>query len=162
MSELDPDEVIPEPQASHPQAIVAAPPRHRIFIGPHGLRAGWSLGIYCLIVAAYLTIVHFVADAIHAYVRHGAPLAPAIHNRIFAPGPRILREVIMLLCALFAAWIMSHIEKCPFGEYGLGGNSRRWPQFLQGFCWGFAFISLLILGLYLGHYLVLTGFLHGL
>lgn len=163
MSEVDPDEVTIEPQSSEPQPIVPEPPRHRIFIGPNGLRAGWSLAIYCLIAAACLTVIHITANAIHAYLRHGKPPAPAAsHAQVFAPGPRILQGVILLLCVLLAAWIMSRIEKRPFGEYGLGGNSRRLPQFIQGFCWGFAFISLLILCLYLGHYIVLTGFLlHG-
>lgn len=163
MSEVDPNPDTLEPQASESQPLVSAPAQNRIFIGPNGLRAGWSLTIYCLIVAACLAVAHFTAKAIHAYLHHGKPQSPfAAHNQIFAPGPRILQEVIWLLCALLAAWIMSRIEKRPFGEYGLGGNSRRLPQFFQGFCWGFAFISLLILCLYLGHYIVLTGFLlHG-
>ena len=163
MSEVDPNPATMDPQSNEPQPIVPAPPRHRIFIGPNGLRAGWCLAIYCLIVAACLTGLHFAADAIHAYLRHGkTPVPAATRNQIFAPGPRILQEVILLLCILLAAWIMSRIEKRPIGEYGLGGNPRRLPQFLQGVCWGFAFISLLILGLYLGHYIVLTGFLlHG-
>jgi hypothetical protein len=163
MPEVDPNSPTTEPQPSEPQPIMPVSSQHSIFVGPNGLRAGWSLAIYCLIVAACLTIVQFTAKAIHAYLRHGKPQSPfAAHNQIFAPGPRILQEVILLLCALLAAWIMSRIEKRPFGEYGLGGNSRRLPQFIQGFCWGFVFISLLILGLYLGHYIVLTGFLlHG-
>ncbi len=162
MSEIDPSPTPMELQSSEPQPIGPAPPRNRIFIGPNGLRAGWSLAIYCLIVAACLSVIHFTVNAIRVYLRHGKPPGPVIHNQVFAPGPRILQEVFLLLCALLAAWIMSRIEKRPFGEYGLGGNSRRLPQFLQGFCWGFAFISLLILCLYLGHYIVLTGFLlHG-
>ncbi len=161
MSDVDPNPATIEPQFGEPQPMVPAPQRHSILIGPNGLRAGWSLAIYCLIVAACLAIVHFTVNAIRVYLRHGKPQAPAI--QIYAPGPRIVQEVILLLCVLLAAWIMSRIEKRPFGEYGLGGNSRRLPQFIQGFCWGFAFISLLILGLYLGHYIVLTGFLlHGL
>jgi hypothetical protein len=57
---------------------------------------------------------------------------------------------------------MSRIEKRPFGEYGLGGNSRRLPQFLQGFAWGFILLSTLILMLRLGHYIVFDGvLLHG-
>ena len=162
MSEVDPNPGTIEPQSSEPQPVVPAPAQNRVFIGPNGLRAGWSLAIYCLIIAACLTVLHFAANAVHAYLRHGKPPVHPPHIQVFAPGPRILQEVFLLLCALLAAWIMSRIEKRPFGEYGLGGNSRRLPQFLQGFCWGFAFISLLILCLYLGHYIVLTGFLlHG-
>ncbi|MGC1871279.1 MAG: CPBP family intramembrane glutamic endopeptidase [Acidobacteriaceae bacterium] len=162
MSEVEPNPGTVDARTSEPQPITPTPLRHRMFIGPNGLRAGWSLAIYGLIVAACLTMIHFSADAIHAYLRHGKPPVHPSRIQIFAPGPRILQELLLLLCVLLAAWIMSRIEKRPFGEYGLGGNSRRLPQFLQGFCWGFAFISLLILSLYLGHYIVLTGIvLHG-
>ena len=159
MSEVDPNAATIETQSTEPQPIVPAPPQNRIFMGPNGLRAGWSLALYCLLIAACLSIAQFAAKAIHALLRHGKPPAPATHIQVFAPGPRIVQEIVLLLCVLLAAWVMSRVEKRPFGEYGLGGNSRRLPQFLQGFCWGFAFISLLILCLYLGHYIVLTGFL---
>ncbi|MGO8718090.1 MAG: CPBP family intramembrane glutamic endopeptidase [Acidobacteriaceae bacterium] len=153
MSEIDPIAQPLEPPSQ----------RHSIFLGPNGLRGGWSLAIYCLIVAALLTVLHFGSVAVYEFRHHAKPPAPsAMHGQVFAPGSRILQEAILLLCVLLATWIMSRIEKRPFGEYGLGGNSRRWPQFAQGFVWGFVFISLLILCLYLGHSIVLTGFLlHG-
>lgn len=78
MSEIDPSPTPIELQASEPQPIVLAPPRNRIFIGPNGLRAGWSLAIYCLIVAACLSVIHFTVNAIRVYLRHGKPPAPVI------------------------------------------------------------------------------------
>ena len=52
MSEVDLNPGSIEPQSGESQAIVPAPPRNRVFIGANGLRAGWSLAIYCLIMAA--------------------------------------------------------------------------------------------------------------
>lgn len=153
-------------------AVTPAQPssRHSIFIGPNGLRAGWSLVIFLAIVAALATGLMLGSRAIYKH-RHPDKAATTIsaqkNPRAQAakpenPGADILQEGSILLVILFATWIMSRIEKRPFGEYGLGGNSRRWPQFAQGFCWGFALVSLLILFLYLGHYIVLQGFLlHG-
>ena len=163
MSEVDPNPGAIEPQSSEPQPVVPTPAQNRVFIGPNGLRAGWSLAIYCLIIAACLTVLHFAANAVHAYLRHGKPPVHPPHIQVFAPGPRILQEVFLLLCALLAAWIMSRIEKRPFGEYGLGGNSRRLPQFLQGFCWGFRIYLLvdsvpLPRPLYRAHRISLHGF----
>ncbi len=66
MSEVDPNPGTIEPQSSEPQPVVPAPAQNRVFIGPNGLRAGWSLAIYCLIIAACLTVMHFTANAVHA------------------------------------------------------------------------------------------------
>jgi membrane protease YdiL (CAAX protease family) len=159
MPEIEQTEISPVPPSRE----------HSILIGPDGLRAGWSLLIFFLIVAACAATIHFSYGAIRnrrhpgkppiaMHAQKGAPMK-AVE---FTPASAIPQEGSFLLVILFAAWIMSRIEKRPFGEYGLGGNSRRWPQFAQGLCWGFALISLLILFLYLGHYIVLQGFLlHG-
>ena len=105
MSEVDPNPATMDPQSNEPQPIVPAPPRHRIFIGPNSLRAGWCLAIYCLIVAACLTGLHFAADAIHAYLRHGqtpVPAASRMHSskmtscKMRGPGTRN---------QIFAAWV---------------------------------------------------------
>ncbi|MGC1781314.1 MAG: CPBP family intramembrane glutamic endopeptidase [Acidobacteriaceae bacterium] len=160
MPEIEQAEISPVPPSR----------QHSILIGPDGLRAGWSLIIYCVILVALATGLRFGSLAVYKY-RHGGKTPPAMQAqknpraqtaKPEGPGIDILQEGSLLLVILFAAWVMSRIEKRPLGEYGLGGNSRRWPQFAQGFFWGFALISLLILFLYLGHYIVLQGFLlHG-
>ena len=66
-------------------------------------------------------------------------------------------EAVTFAVVLFITWLMSRIEHRSFGEYGLGGNSRRWPQLGQGLVAGFGALSLLVLGLYLGHWIVFNG-----
>lgn len=153
MSEID--QIAPAP---------ASPPsRHSVFVGPNGLRAGWSLLLFWLIVLAIGATLHFGYIAIRGHYRHGKPPVAAHSQKMpDRPGPDILQEISLLLVVSFATWVMSRVEKRPFGEYGLGGNSRRWPQFVQGFGWGFALLSLLILFLYLSHSIALQGvLLHG-
>ncbi len=68
-------------------------------------------------------------------------------------------EALSFAVILLVSWIMSRIEDRNFGQYGLGGNARRWPQLAHGLVCGFAFLSLLILGLWLGHWITFNGIL---
>jgi uncharacterized protein len=167
------------PELVPPQDLPPAPPARDpnwIWIGPDGLRAGWSLAIYIIIVAVLAAAISLS----FAYAqKHGHPPKPAVTASTQPPAqpgapaqPKqavpssakidILQEAGILFVVLLATWIMSKIEKRPFGQYGLGGNSRRWPQFFQGLFWGFVLISSLIGMLYLGHYIVFDGrLLHG-
>jgi uncharacterized protein len=152
------------PDANEASISPVSPSQNRsMLIGPNGLRAGWSLLIFWLMVLALVTTLHFSSVAIYKS-RHNGKLPTAAHAQKSpdSPGPDLLQEASLLLVVIFATWVMSRIEKRPFGQYGLGGNSRRWPQLAQGLCWGFALLSLLIWFLYLSHSIALTGILlHG-
>jgi uncharacterized protein len=172
MSEQEPlsPEIIPS------QDLPPAPPARDpnwIWIGPDGLRAGWGIAIYIILVVALgLAVTSVVrlatkhSNSSKAAVTSGAATVqtskpdPAAQPKTAVPSSAktdILQEGSILLIVLLATWIMSKIEKRPFGQYGLGGNSRRWPQFFQGLLWGFATLSALIGMLYLGHYIVFDG-----
>jgi membrane protease YdiL (CAAX protease family) len=87
-----------------------------------------------------------------------APAANPTSQELGAAGSEALTFGFVLL----VTWIMSRVEHRRFGEYGLGGNSRRWPQLAQGLISGFAALTLLIAALYLGHWISFNGFLlHG-
>jgi membrane protease YdiL (CAAX protease family) len=68
-------------------------------------------------------------------------------------------EALVFGLVLLISWLMSRIEHRRFGEYGLGGNRRRWPQLGQGALVGFGALSVLILFLYLGHWIAFGGML---
>lgn len=109
---------------------------HRIFFGAEGLRAGWSLLIFCAIFAAVMFSVSTIGHTLH-----WLPPRPA-GNTIGAQFT-LLNEAIPLLVLLLATWIMSKIERRPNGVYGLGG-SRRLPHLFAGLAWGVACLSLLV------------------
>jgi membrane protease YdiL (CAAX protease family) len=81
------------------------------------------------------------------------PAASSTQQELRAAGS----EAVVFAIVLLITWIMSRIENRKFGEYGLGGNSRRWPQLLQGLIVGFCALSLLVLALDLGHWIVFNG-----
>jgi membrane protease YdiL (CAAX protease family) len=121
----------------------------RIFIGKDGLRAGWGLLIFVLLVAALLLCVRFVSMKIH-------PKA-AIDMKMDAeipPSALFLAEVIPFLIVFLATWIMSKIERRPNSTYGLGGT-RKVAHFFAGLAWGVMFLSLLVLTLWKAGLLVI-------
>ncbi len=129
----------------------AAPPRppllHRIFIGADGLRAGWSLLIFAVIVGALLFCAREIAIKIHPPHKGEAQQAIGVQ---FA----ILNELIPFLIIVLVSWIMSKIERRPNSVYGLGG-SRKLTRFFAGLGWGFACLSTLFLILWSSKLLVI-------
>jgi membrane protease YdiL (CAAX protease family) len=108
---------------------------HRIFIGPDGIRAGWSLLIFVGLLAALMYGIHLVAVRIHPPT--GKPQAEI--GATFA----VLNELFPFLAILFITWLMSKIERRPNGVYGLGGG-RKAPLVFIGAVWGFLCLSLLV------------------
>ena len=111
-----------------------------VFIGPNGLRAGWRLSIYItlVVVLGYLAV---------QAIRH----IPAL-DRYFsgaqrgelAPVGLIVTEITVAFAVLAAAWIMSLIEKRPFGVYGMPLSQALGKRFWEGMLWGIVTISLVI------------------
>lgn len=111
---------------------------HKIFIGPDGLRAGWSLLLFIAMVAALGYSANRIAHKLHAPdPKPGAEMSP-----LFG----ILAEAIPFVLVLFVTWIMSRIERRPISVYGLG-DSRKLSHFLSGLAWGIVCLSVLILTL---------------
>jgi len=127
-----PAEPTPAPQ---PSAL------RRVFIGKDGLRAGWSLFIFVLIIAAIVLSIRFVGKRLHLV--SGTQLKP---SQEIAPLFGITNELIPFLVIFFVTWIMSKIERRPNSVYGFG-DTRKFPRFFAGLAWGVAFLSLLVLTL---------------
>ena len=119
-----------QPESSPPAQSV--PPQvstlRKIFIGPDGLRAGWSLLIFVLIAGFLLRAVGFIANKMHLLPPKGTPV------REISLGFGFLAEIIPFIVIFVATWIMSRIEKRPNSIYGLGGP-RAVPLFFSGLAW---------------------------
>jgi membrane protease YdiL (CAAX protease family) len=130
----------------HEDTLDPSPPTARhIFFGADGLRAGWSLFLYVILLAAPL----FVLKEIHRV--HPAPKPPASHR--ISPSEAYFSETIEFTYIVFATWIMSRIERRPNSVYGLGVRGRL-PQFLAGLFWGVLSLSLLVAILWKLHLLI--------
>lgn len=129
---------------------------------PWKLRGGKVAGLVLCLVLAIGSLVSLGIGAAHGATVNSAQKAAAAKQQAgqtvtFTPTGQITQEGITLLVLLIAVWIMSRVEDRRFGEYGFGGNERRWPQLVQGLIWGFASLSLLVLALWATHLLVFDG-----
>jgi hypothetical protein len=120
---------------------------HRVFFGPDGLRAGWSILIFVALFAGYIYAASTIARKVHPPTHHG------MSDNAFSPTFMFINEAIPLLGVLLVTWIMAKIERRPTGVYGLGGT-RKLPHFIAGLAWGITCLTPLILILWKGGYLV--------
>jgi len=146
------DEVKPQaelvPDASLPPAVdqsAAVPPfslsraaqqhpMHRVFMGPHGLRAGWRLLLYVALWRVFLFLMDGLASVTLPRGTHGIWLDLAVESKL-------------MVATLLPALLMAAIEKRRFGAYGLMGRQAFGKLFWAGMIWGVAAISLLVLAI---------------
>jgi membrane protease YdiL (CAAX protease family) len=113
-----------------------------IFIGERGLRAGWSL------LVAYLLFLAFANGLGPVFV--GLNLLSARER--FSPRSAFFGELLPVLALLFAGLVVALIERRSILDYNLRGP-RRGARFVSGLAAGFAALSALVGGLYLGGWL---------
>jgi uncharacterized protein len=126
--------------------------------GDWGLRAGWGLLLYMLLIAPSQTIV----EGIPQWYGHYHPAFAAAHQQVEKASPDLQdrqrggvlfshgRPIAVVLLLL---WIMSKVERNPFAAYGWGSRHRV-RDFAIGFLRGFVLLSLLVGVLWAAHLLV--------
>lgn len=143
------DAPAPEPPPEPPQSRTRL-----VFYGPNGLRAGWRLLIFCLILSA-ISGVLFLASRPFAH-RH--PQA----KFVFSVGMVLPTEALSVLVVLLATFLMTKIEGRTFADYGLPGRKAFGARFWEGMAWGFAAITAVLVVLHLlGCFSLGTVALHG-
>jgi membrane protease YdiL (CAAX protease family) len=144
-----PNELVPaDPQFQSQEPSSAPPPQpsgvSEIFLGPNGIRAGWRLLIFCAIFVGIAFILQSILSRIPYIHDHFGPAAAT--NEI-TPGIAMFGEGLQFACLLAVAAIMSLIEKKSFGGYGLPGSEFFGKKFWLGVPYGFAMLSLLLVGI---------------
>ena len=117
----------------------------KIFVGPNGLRIGWRVAIFCVLVAGMAVLG---GRLIGPYLRTLAALGGAA-------GPRfavVAELATFCLPVVIATWIMGRIERRSAWSYGLI-DRQGVGHFVWGAFWGFISLSGLV------GVLVLTGHL---
>ena len=104
-----------------------------VFIGPHGLRAGWSI----LLFAALYYLFQVVVGTLFFAARL---LGETSGN---SPAIVLVGELIPFLALLGAVAVMGLIEDRRLLSYNLAGPRRAW-RFLSGLAAGFTALSLLV------------------
>jgi uncharacterized protein len=142
------DDATPSPQ---PAPAAPVPPQTKqadleetvtkAFVGPNGIRAGWRLLIFLLILGALLAGAGATATL---FTKGKPPIVP-----FNAPGVAI-SEGILFFCVLLASWIMAKIEGRRVADYGLPAREAFGKKFWQGILIGFASITALLVVMRLG------------
>lgn len=105
-----------------------------LFIGPHGLRAGWRLLIFFAVAAALFTPAILFLQ----------PRLRRILGTQFSATNLIVGDILSLLLLLIAAGVMARFEHRRFTDYGLPPSSFLRRQFWTGALWGFVMVSCII------------------
>lgn len=146
-----------EPQdASRPESKVRSGAT-RVFLGPNGLRAGWRLLIFLLILQGLSTGLRLGLRLLHV-----ASLNPSARAGMLVPLEVARGDAISFLLVSIAALIMAKIEHRKFGEYGLPLRPGLLKHFWEGTLWGFLGISGTLLVIFALHGFRITGLaIHG-
>ena len=138
-------------QTTGPSFLTEPPPERDVrwvFLGPQGIRAGWSVLLFIgIFIGLFFTVMALVNDL----VRHGHTAGPPSSPRVAA-----LNEGITFVVLVIATWIMSRVEGKPLLAYGYQGKARG-LRFASGLAWGFVAISALVFSLDKLGYLAIDG-----
>jgi len=131
-----PDDVRPDDdQPAAPSLPQISPPSPtNIFRNERGLRAGWRILIYILIVMLFSTALNLALDKIFHLPKTSSP----------APGQMLLVEFLLFLVVWLPACLMAWIEHRYVSDYGLPLASAFGKLFWQGCALGVAEIVALM------------------
>lgn len=112
------------------------------FLGPHGLRAGWSVIIFVSLMVLVLNGLAFLFSRWHLISK----------GNVFAPRQQFFIELLEVLSIVIAGAIVALIERRSILDYNLRGPNRV-RHFFSGLAVGFAALSALVASLAAGGWL---------
>lgn len=113
-----------------------------IFVGPEGLRSGWSVLIFIALMILFINGFGFLFLKLHLIAGGNS----------HAPSQQVFSESFQVLALLSTMAIMAVIERRKILDYNLQGTGRL-AHFFSGFIVGFAALSALVASLAWGHWL---------
>jgi len=115
-----------------------------VFYNDRGLRAGWRLFIFAVLLYTTFGLLGLLARLLRATSTGGANVgADAPYLVPLLVG---ISDLVLFLIVLFVTWIMSRIERRSVSQYGLPLIRSAWSRFLTGYLlWGFLPLALVLL-----------------
>src|SRR2546426_12822900 len=117
--------------------MTAPAPLRRTFVGPQGIRAGWRLLLFVVLAQGVigLPLQWFVVRV----------LGLGVGGEWTAAGFMLAETVggLGIVPTFAAAWLMSRMERRPFGAYGLPWRGAFGRQFWAGWGWGLGGVAAL-------------------
>ncbi|MGD1045249.1 MAG: CPBP family intramembrane glutamic endopeptidase [Bacteroidota bacterium] len=120
----------------------------RVFVGKQGIRAGWSIGIFVLLMGMFTAM--FIMPTIYLLEKNHLSM------KELQPLQTCASDLAAFLGLLAATMVMARIEHEPLIFYGLEG-SRRIVRFLYGLFCGVIALSILVGVLNLSGLLIFDG-----
>lgn len=112
-----------------------------LFFGSNGLRAGWRLLIYAMLVVLPVAVAATVLS-IALHPSRPITILPQLQAGVADPVELGTIEGLLLLCTVFATAIMARSERQPYGAYGVPFRFAFRKSFWIGALSGFAALSL--------------------
>jgi uncharacterized protein len=130
-----------------------------IFVGPHGIRAGWRLLLFAILIVIFLATGLLIrnggVEGFREAHRHAAQIT-------VTPTLMIVAETVAFVGVFAATWIMAKIERRKFSTYGLPWSLALHKDFWVGTLCGFGALSGSLLAMFFLHGFRITGLaLHG-
>jgi hypothetical protein len=107
----------------------------KIFLGSRGIRSGWRLTIFLLILAGSIFGLFTIG------ILRIPAAARIFHQGFLSPGLEYLTEIPAAICLLVCGLVMARIEKRGLGDYGLSLRRGASKHFLWGLFWGLCVFS---------------------
>ncbi len=128
----------------------------RVFLGPDGLRAGWRLILWLLLLFAIMTAVRLLRQQFF-------PAPPRVDGAPVEPVRGAISFLLAFLSTVLATLVMARLERRRWGDYGLPLRRVLSLDFGFGLVWGCATVALVVGAMWLaGAYRVESLALHGL
>jgi membrane protease YdiL (CAAX protease family) len=151
----------PPPMGSDAPPLTPAPPpepeRNKILFGPNGLRAGWRLLIFALIVFCIVGGINLVGHYAARKLGQGQPPPNPSQGATLTPGLVLIGDIPGFGLILLVSWIMGRIERRRVSHYGLPSRPPFPKNFWTGLLWGFLSISGVLFVMFLFHGFRITG-----
>jgi uncharacterized protein len=114
-----------------PISVAPLPKPSSMFMGPDGLRSGWSFLLYLgMVVAMVVFALRGLSKPMHA-----------LKGSVWL---YLVQEALLAMVAFLPALVMARIEKRNFGTYGLPGAQAFGRRFFAGALWGFSALTVLL------------------
>lgn len=129
----------------------AAPPspRNHILFGSEGLRAGWTLLLFVLLMSLLGALSNHLLRAV---LPHSVPAEQPVSRVLLLDG-------VFFGSVLLVSIVVSLLERRPLRSYGLGATPHALRQFVVGLIVGLVVLSLLVGALLAGHLIHFGGVL---
>ena len=124
----------PEPGPGIPLQQPLLEPMHTMFVGPRGLRPGWSLLLYVVMWRGLRLFLGVLLEHVE----------PHLKIRIWLD---LIAELGSFVIVAVPAVVMGWIERRPFSDYSFARRGAFGKSFWVGMVWGIAAITALIVAI---------------